>query len=254
VGDVLARNLGIKKGDHVTLRGTVFSGDWTFNVVAVYHADPSAVGVDRTWFLFKLDYLNESLPEARRDQVEYIVSRISDGTRSAEVSRAIDAKFATEEVPTITMTEKQGLRSLVGFFSSVLQALEVMSVGVVVITLLLLGNMMAMAVRERTSEYAVLRALGFSPGRVIVLVVSETLMLAVGAGLFGLAAAHLAITLALGRIVEDQMGHLFLRFEITAGTAVLTVGGAFAVGLLAASLSATRVAWMPLRAALRKVD
>jgi putative ABC transport system permease protein len=252
VGDVLARNLGLRKGDRVTLRGTAYPGNWTFDIVAVYRA--GSISIDRTWFLFNWDYLNESLPEARRGQVQWIISRIDDPSRSAEIARAIDRQFAREEVPTITMTEKQALLSLIGFFSSVLRALEAMSIGILVIMVLILGNTMSMSVRERIREYAVLRALGFSSGQVSRLIFTETTILSVLGGVLGLAGAQLATALVVRRIVEDQMGHLFPQFEVTSQTAVVVVLVSGAVGLVAAIVPSFQVARMPLLDALRRVE
>src|SRR5204863_7476946 len=83
VGDVLAKKLGVKPGDKLILRGTIFPGDWEFNIDGVYKATQKSI--DRSSPFFHWAYLNESLPERTRDQVGWITSRVSHPEQSANI-------------------------------------------------------------------------------------------------------------------------------------------------------------------------
>jgi putative ABC transport system permease protein len=161
VGDVLAKKLGWKVGDKVVLESGIYPGDWQFTVDGIYLA--GAKSVDRSTFLFHWDYLNDSLPPDRRDQVGWIVSRVDEPGRAADISVALDAMFDTRDTPTLSQDERSFATSFLAMFSSVLKAMDLISAVILVIMMLILGNTIAMGTRERTGEYGVLRAIGFLP-------------------------------------------------------------------------------------------
>ena len=99
VGDVLASKLGVKVGDKVTLTGTIYPGDWEFNIDGIYQATRKSI--DRSQFLFHWDYLNESVPERRKDQVGWIISRIDHPESAANITAAIDKIFDEKDVQTL---------------------------------------------------------------------------------------------------------------------------------------------------------
>ncbi len=90
IGDILARKMGWKVGDIVTLSGTIYPGDWQFQIDGIYNVTRKVV--DRSTFFFHWDYMNESFPEGdrRRDQIGWVTSRIADPGRAADISLAID--------------------------------------------------------------------------------------------------------------------------------------------------------------------
>lgn len=251
VGDVIAKKMGWKVGDKVVLEGTIYPGDWEFIIDGIYTA--SRKSLDRSQFIFHWDYLNDSLPPGRRDEIGWIMARITDVNRSGEISQAVDRLFDDRDTQTVTMSERSMNVSFMAGFSAILTALEVVSVVILGIMLLILGNTIAMGVRERTREYAVLRAIGFEPWHVRFFVVAEATALGIIAGLVGVGIAYPFVNDVMGRAIEENMGSWFPYFRVepqTAGLAVLIAIGLAAVASLVPSIQAGRVSVIE---ALRRV-
>ena len=232
IGDVLARQLKVKVGDKVTLRGTIYPGNWDFNVSGIYTA--SRKSVDRSQFLFHWDYLNETLPDKFKDQIGWVISRIDDPVRSAEVSKTIDDVFDVKDVQTATMSERAMNVSFMAMLSAILTALEIVSLIIMAIMMLILGNTIAMGVRERTNEYGVLRAVGFMPKQVGIMVLAEAGVVGVLSAAVGVGLAYPIVEQGLGRWLEENMGSMFPYFRIDATTA----GSAFALAIVLAVVAA----------------
>ncbi len=251
IGDVLAKQLGLKVGDRFTLQGSIYPGDWEFNIVGIYTATRKSI--DRSSFWFHWSYLNDSLPESRRDQIGWITSRIEDSHRSAEISAAIDRVFDDKDVQTVTMSERAMQLGFMGMLSAMLKALDVISVIILLIMMMLVGNTIAMGVRERTREYGVLRALGFEPGHVRMFVIGEALALGLVAGLVGLALSIPIVELGMGRWLEENMGAWFPYFRIDTKTYVLALGFSVLLALTASIVPAVRAGRLSVAHALRRV-
>lgn len=251
VGDVLAKKLGVKVGDRVTLTGTIYPGDWQFNVVGIYKA--ARKSLDRSQFFFHWEYLNDSLPPSRQDQVGWISTRIDNPSRSADISAAIDKLFDEKDTQTTTMSEKAMNLSFMGMLSAVLTAINVISGVMLVLMMLILGNTIAMGVRERTREYGVLRAIGFSPGHIGLFIVGEAMTLGLLAGVAGLAIAYPIVEKGIGRVLEENMGAFFPYFQIDVGTMIAAVVLSIALSVVAALIPAYRASKLSVTDALRQV-
>jgi putative ABC transport system permease protein len=251
VGDVLARRLGVSVGDQVTLRGTLYPGDWPFVISGIY--TPTRRSVDRSQFIFHWDYLNERVTGPRRDTIGVILARITDPARSAEVSRAIDGAFAAQDVPTKTVSERVMSLSFVATLSAVLTALDVVSIVILFIMMLIMGNTIAMSVRERVPEHGVLRAIGFSPRRIGALVVGESLVLGVLSGLGGVALAYPVVELGLGHWLEENAGAMFPYVHISLQTLLVALAFSILTALVAGAIPAARAARLGVAEALRRV-
>ncbi|MCW5829896.1 MAG: ABC transporter permease [Deltaproteobacteria bacterium] len=251
VGEVLAKELGVQPGDRVTLQGTIFPGSWEFAVSGIYV--PTRQTIDRMSLFFHWDYLNDSIEEARRDQIGWIVSRVDDPTAGTRISQEVDRIFDEREVPTLTQSERDLNLSFMGMVSGILKALDIVSIVIMLIMLMILGNTIAMGVRERTRENGVLRALGFSPGQIVVPIMGEAAAVGILSGLIGLVLAYPIVELGMGRWLEENMGAYFPYFRIdpvTAVTAVLLCG---LLGVLASIPPAWGAARMKVTDALRQV-
>jgi putative ABC transport system permease protein len=251
VGDVLAKQLGVKVGDRFTLQGSIYPGDWEFNISGLYTATRKSI--DRSTFLFHWSYLNDSLPETRRDQIGWITSRIDQPGRSADISAAIDRVFDDKDIQTATMSERAMQMSFMGMMSAMLTALDVISLIILVIMMMIIGNTIAMGVRERTREYGVLQALGFRPGHIRMFVIGEALALGLVAGILGLAASIPLVELGMGRWLEENMGAWFPYFRIDTKTYLLGIGFAIALSVTASILPAVRAGRLSVTEALRRV-
>jgi putative ABC transport system permease protein len=197
VGRAIADRFGWKVGSRVPIQGTIWrpkSGGttWEFNIVGIYEAGKQ--GTDTTQFLFRHDFFDENRSFGE-GLVGWYIIRIADPARSVEISRAIDALFANSPAETKTMPEKAfvaGFANQIGNIGAMMMAI----VSAVFFTILLVaGNTMAQSVRERTSELAVLKTLGFSDERVLGLVLLESFLLAGLGGGIGLGLGWGVITL-----------------------------------------------------------
>lgn len=254
VGEVLAKKLGWSVGDRVTLAGTIFPGDWEFEISGIYSAQRKSV--DRSTFWFHYDYLNDS-PQAERvgsrDKVGWIISRIDDPSRSAEITRAIDERFEARDVQTLSMSERAMNASFIGMLSAVLRAVDVVSLVILAIMGLILGNTVAMGVRERTHEYGVLRAIGFLPKHLAAFVLGEAATVSTVGGALGVLVAYPFVEKLVGRFLEENMGQMFPFFRIEPSTVVYALLLSMVLGLLAAAVPAYSAARLKVVDALRRV-
>ena len=255
VGDVLAKKFGWKVGDKVTLQTGIYPDDpadpWTFTIVGVYTA--TSKSADRSTFLFHWDYLNEKLPARRRDTIGWITTRVDDPTRAAELSAAIDRSFDDKEIQTLSQDEATFRNGFLAAFSAILKALDIISIVILVIMMLILGNTIAMGVRERTNEYGVLRAIGFLPRHIAGFILGEAILTALVGGVLGLVLGAALIQGVLSRVIEENMGSMFPYFRISAPVAALAVALAVVLGALAAVLPAYRASRLHVVDALRRV-
>jgi len=190
VGRALAKRFGFKVGDRIPLRGTIWSGNWEFNIAGIYDGDRP--DTDTSGMFFRADYLEERRAFGKGTVGWYVVQLLNpdDGLR---VSRAIDDLFANSPFETLTQTEKAFAASFAKQMGNV--ELLIMTIGSVVFFTLLLvtGNTMAIAVRERSGELAVMKTVGFSDVRVLGLILAEAVLIAGQGGLIGLTLAKLVI-------------------------------------------------------------
>lgn len=251
VGDVLARKLGWKVGDRITLQGTIYPGDWEFIISGIYTAKRRSI--DRSTLFFHYDYMNDAIPQRGRDKIGWIVSRIQDPSQAANISTAIDRYFDERDIQTLSQSERALNASFLGMVSTVLKALDLVSGVILVIMLLILGNTIAMGVRERTHEYGVLRAIGFLPKHIAGFVFGEAMFIGTLGGLFGILLAYPLVEQGVGRFIEENMGGFFPYFRIEASTIVTAIALSLLLGVLAAGLPAYRAAKLNVVDSLRRV-
>ncbi len=204
VGENLAQRMGWKIGDKIPLQATIFpqkggSNTWVFDLVGIYHvSNPEERGNENN-FWFNYDYFDEARQFGQGTVGRYAI-KLSDPQQATAVEHAIDALSADSDHETKTETEQAFTAALVGQFADI--GFIVGSImGAVFFTLVLLtGNTMAQAVRERIPELAVLKTIGFSRRSVLALVLGEAvLLLAIGASI-GLLLAGVAATAVQARI------------------------------------------------------
>lgn len=252
VGDVLARKLHVRVGDRVRIEGSIYPGIWEFNVRGIYTA--ARKSMDRSEFLFHWQFLNQSIPEARRDEIGWMIARVGNPARAADITRAIDRRFETEDVQTLAQSERAMNMSSMAMFDAILKALDWISIIIMFILLLLLGNTVAMGVRERTSEYGAMRAIGFLPKHVSGLVILEGLAMGIAAGVVGVLASYPIVQWGLGAYLEENMGGMFPYFRIEPKTTVLAFGLACTLGVVASLLPARAIQRLVVTQALKRTD
>lgn len=198
VGATLAKRFGWKVGDRVPLQSTIFpdrqgSKNWQFDVVGILHAgDKKTDGFTDQIFLLNWKYFDDTTPY-NQGTVGWYVTRVADVNQADRVAKAIDGLSANSDHETRTQTEQAATASWMKQLADI--GLIVGSImGAVFFTLLLLsGNTMMQAVRERTSELAVLKTIGFSSHSVLLMVLAESVLLLVLGGVVGLALASVII-------------------------------------------------------------
>jgi putative ABC transport system permease protein len=244
VGKVTADRFGWKVGDRIPLQGTIWTGTWEFNIRALYEG--SRPGDDESQFWFHWKFLEESRPWGKGTVGWYTV-KVDDPDNSVSVSKAIDDRFANSAYETSTETEQAfaaGFAKQIGNIKML-----IMSIGAVVLFTLLLvtGNTMAMAVRERVPELGVLKTLGFGDKTVLFLVLAESLVIAAVGGAIGIGMAKL---FTMG---GDPTGGLLPIFYLSNSEMLLGLGIALFVGLAAGTIPAMMAMNLRIVDALRRV-
>ncbi|MEO8302510.1 MAG: ABC transporter permease [Betaproteobacteria bacterium] len=249
VGRKIADQFGWKVGDQIPLRGTIYSGTWTFNLRGIY--DGAERGTDQTNMFFHWALLNETVRKLyprRGDQTGVFIVQLRDPAEAAEVSAAIDSTFKNSLAETLTETEKAFQLSFVAMTEAILLAIQAVSFVVVVIIMAVMANTMAMTARERGAEYATLKVLGFGNGFVAMLILAESLGIA---GLGGFIAV--ALTVPIAGAFAERMGTLFPIFFVSRETMLMQLGASVIVGVVAAALPAWRTARVKIVDGLRAV-
>ena len=247
VGRSLANRFNWKIGDRVPLTSPIWpnkgGGAWEFDIVGIY--DGAKKGTDTSGFDFRYDYFNEGRAIGEGEVGWYVV-RVDNPERAEEVAQAIDREFANSPYETKAEPEgafAQGFVQQIGDIGTMLIAI----LSAVFFTILLVaGNTMAQAVRERTQELGVLKALGFTNRLVLALVLAESCLIAAVGGLLGLAVAWL-IT-AGGSPIPSILPVFYLPYrDLTIGVML-----AFALGIVAGILPASEAMRLRIAVALRR--
>jgi putative ABC transport system permease protein len=255
VGDLLASKFGWKVGDKVTLESGIYpspsDNPWTFTIEGIYTTTKKSV--DRSSFLFQWRTLNEAVPNAQRDQVGWIVSRTQGSNNAAQLGVSLDKLFDEKETQTLSQDEASFNASFLAGFSAVLKAIDLISVALMLIMMLVLGNTVAMGVRERTYEYGTLRAIGFLPGHITFFILAEAAFIGLLGGLVGMGLGYVIVEQGLGRFLMENMGQFFIVFYVPAKVWLSALGLAVGLAVLAALLPASGAMRIPVTDALRRV-
>ena len=248
VGPGLMKRFDWHVGDKIVLKpGIPYYGtqDYPFTIRGVYTSGSSAVDEQTMWFHWK--YVDER--GAVHGQVGWIVSQLASPDLAPRVSQAIDEKFANSPNETKTDTERQFQASFASMLGNLNLLLGSVAVAVVITTLFVAGNTMAMSVRERTTEIAVMRTLGFQSATIFMLVVGEGIAVSIAGGALGAVVARLIIN---GEFLAAAGGFI-PAFGVNNWNAVAGVGLGAVIGLLAALIPATMASRLKIVDALRRV-
>lgn len=247
-GKAVADRFGWKTGDKLPIMGSIFpnksTGEttWTFDIVGVFQAPQAANRALEQQILLNWKYFDEANAYGG-GQVGWIVAKVADPKHSAEIAQAIDALSANSDHETKTQTEQEFNLSFarqIGDIGLIVTAI----IGAVFFTLMLLtGNTMAQAVRERIPELATLKTIGFTDAQVLALVFGESVLLILIGGLLGLALAALLMP-----IVTEASGGIIQLPPIGSRSWGMGIALMIAVGAIVGILPA----WRAMR--LRVVD
>jgi putative ABC transport system permease protein len=251
VGLDTAKKYGFKVGQRVPIQGTIYrrpdGGPWEFTIDGIY--DSRIKGADKTNFIFNYQYLRETIPERSgfRDRYNWYVFTIDNPDRAPEIAAKIDAMFANSPSETKTNTEKAFVSDWakqVGDIGRIMMWI----VGMAMFTILLVaGNTMAQAIRERTNELAVLKTLGFGDGRILSMVLLESFVIALVGGGLGLALSYTLITLT-----GDPTHGLLPAFYFPTPSVIAGVALVGALGIASGFLPAWQASRLRIVDALRR--
>jgi putative ABC transport system permease protein len=239
VGEALAKRHGWKVGDTIPLQATIFptkgSNDWTFKLDGIFRIDDEKRKGQEQMLLFHWKYFDEA-NDYVKGRVGWYIIQLDNAGSADRVAKAIDALSANSDHETKTQTEEafnQSFAKQIGDIGLIVTAI----MGAVFFTLLLLtGNTMAQAVRERIPELAVLKTIGFSNRSVLWLLLTESILLVVLGGLIGLGLAPLLMKAA----VKGSGGFIQLPSGLPAETIAIGLVLMLAFGVLAGALPALR--------------
>ena len=227
-GSQIVERFHWKIGDRIPITSTLYgNGTWEFNLVGIYHCQRPQDVANQFWFQW--DYFEEKVPQPNKGQVGFYYVRIDNPDDAARVSRAIDDEFSNSPYETRSASESTFIADRVKQFANI--QLLILSIGAVVLFTLLLvtGNTMAISVRERTSELAVFKAVGFPDFLLLILVLAESLLIALIGSVLGLLLASFAmpvLTKALNGIFPNLiLAPRVILFGLTAATLVGIASG-----------------------------
>jgi putative ABC transport system permease protein len=182
IGRDTATKYGWKIGDRVPIGADIWmpvnGQTWYFNVVGIYDG---AKTVDKTQFLFRYDYFDENRT-AGKGTVNWYVIKVDDPSAAASIAAALDAHFSNSQAETKTAPEKAVIADFAKQTGNIGAMITAILSVVFFIILLVVANTMAQSVRERTSELAVLKTLGFSDIGILLMVLAESLVIAILGG------------------------------------------------------------------------
>ena len=248
VGDGLAKKYGWHLGDRIVLQPGIpnyGSLDYPFTIRGIYKAGSSAV--DNQSMMFHWKYADER--SSPKGQVGWYVAEVAHPDQAAQVASAIDQKFANSPYETKTDTEQAFSASFASMLGNINLLLGSVALAVVLSTLFVAGNTMAMSVRERTTEIAVMRTLGFPAATVFLLVVGEGILVALVGGAAGALLARLTIN---GEFL-GLAGGFIPAFSVNNWNVVTGLGLSVLIGVLAALIPATMASQLKIVDALRRV-
>lgn len=248
-GRKIVEKYGWNIGDIITLKGTIFPGNWDFVLRSVYRGRDKSV--DETMFFFHWDYLNESMKKTalrRADQVGFFMIGIKNPALAAEVSVAVDKMFKNSLAETLTETEKAFQLSFISMTEAIVIAIQIVSFVVIFIIMAVVANTMAMTARERIGEYAIIKAIGFGGRHIALLIFGESLVITTIGCVLGIAA-----TFPVADIFRKELGTFFPVFNVATETIYMDIAASIVVGLVAAVIPTLRSVNIRIADGLRRI-
>jgi len=248
-GRKLAERYGWKIGDTITLKGTIFPGNWEFVLRGIYSGLEKST--DEGQFFFHWEYLNESLRRTiprRADQAGVFIIGVKSPQTAAETSLAVDATFRNSLAETLTETEKAFQLSFVSMTEAIVIAIQIVSFVVIVIIMAVVANTMAMTARERIGEYAIFKAMGFRGRHIAGMIFGESLFITMVGGTLGI-----LLTFPVAHKFGEMMDQFFPVFQVERSTIYMDVIFSLLVGIIAAIFPTWRAVRIRIADGLRRI-
>ncbi|HEV8538496.1 MAG TPA: FtsX-like permease family protein [Bacteroidota bacterium] len=231
IGEELARRYSLKIGDIMPMEGDIYPGRWEFVIRGIYV--PRDKMTDPSNMLFHWKYLDERLREEwpqRAGDVGWYVVKITSPSEASRVADQIDQLFSNSSAETKTETERAFQQGFIASASAILKGMNFISFVIIGIIMLVLGNTMIMAARERTREYAVFKTLGFTTKHLTGFIAGESVLISVIGSAAGLALTFPLTSWFAGVLPKGW----FPIFDVQTNTLVLAISSGLFVGIAAA--------------------
>jgi putative ABC transport system permease protein len=237
VGITFMQRYGWKVGQRIPLQGVVRedgSKDWTFEIVGVVETKDPAIRAERSDFMVvNYDYF-DAARFAQKGRITQYYVKVSDPKQAAVMADAIDALFANSADETRTQSKRELAQSQFQAIGDLSLVVRLISTAVLFSLLFSVGTLLMQGVRERTTELAVLKTVGFTDWAVVALLLSESLLLCVAAAAIGMGLAEGLLWFASGRIPIDA--HL----QLSPAVVLTGLGLALTLALVSSLLPARR--------------
>jgi putative ABC transport system permease protein len=249
VSDILAQELGWKLGDRVIFESREFPGTWEVTISGIYHSIREGFAQRGVWVHY--DFLNRGLPRDEQDKVAFISAEIVEPNQGGRIAHEIDATFEATPFQTLSMEDRVMAQANLGNFRAILTALDVVSYLILGVVMSIVGNTVAMNVRERTHEYGVMRAIGFGARQLCALVLGEAALLGLlGAGI-GIAISYPLFESVVSRVLQEAMNVPPIVIPRRVAWLALLLGAA--LSLISGLVPMFRVSQLRVSDALRKI-
>lgn len=248
VGPILAERFKWKVGDTIPLRSNIWTHKdgggnvWPMKIASIYEA----ANGDNQSLYFHYDYLNESRAEIR-DMIGWVVVKVRDPARSADIARSIDDLFRNSSTETKTSTEKAFIQDFANQMGNIGKLLTFVAAAVFFTMLLVTANTMGQSIRERINEIGVMKTLGFSGAGVTFLIIAEAILVTAIGGLIGLGLAALV-----SKRIAAEVAQFFPVLGMPSATWGIGVVLIVLLGGLAAAIPCTQASRLKIVDALRK--
>jgi putative ABC transport system permease protein len=249
VGSLIAKNKGWKIGDKLPLKGDIYPINLELTVRGIYDG-PSSTDREMLWFHF--DYMDEALKkqnEPTAGNAGIVMLRATSADRMPEMISEIERAFASSDAPVKALTEKQFGQQFMEMAGNVRGFIRYTSIAVVIALLCVAANTMAMSIRERTREIALLKAIGFSRSTVLGMFLSESVLIGLLGGIAGAMGAKLLFEVVDFSKAMTGMGWFYVPWSTT----LAGVGLAAAIGLISGLIPAWRAAQISVVDGLRRI-
>ena len=249
VGSQIARNKGWKIGDKISLKGNIYPVDLELTVRGIYDGDST---VNKEMLVFDFQYMDDALKAkqaAAAGNAGIVMLRAASTSQVTPVMLAIESTFASSDAPVKPMTEKQFAQSFMEMMGNVKGFIRYTSTAIVIALLCVAANTMAMSVRERTREVALLKAIGFGQTTVLGLFLAESIAIGLFGGIVGAIGGKLLFaSVDLSKAIPG-LGLFYIPWR----TSLYGLGLAAFIGLASGIIPAWRAAHLSVLDGLRKV-